>query len=180
MRRLSAHERALWARVAASVTPLPGKAAPAVPPVAAPAPIAPVAAPAPPKAAPRPAGPAATPRSAPMAKPKPHPLGAPLDGTWDRQISRGRLSPDRVIDLHGHTVVDAHATLAAAIHAGDGTRVILVITGKGRPDRPARIRAELMHWLERPDMRAAVASVRAAHPRHGGGGAFYVILRRAK
>jgi DNA-nicking Smr family endonuclease len=107
-------------------------------------------------------------------------MGAPLDGTWDRQISRGRLSPDRIIDLHGHTLADAHSRLAAAIHAGDGSRVILVITGKGRPDRPARIRAELMHWLERPDMRSAVASVRTAHPRHGGGGAFYVILRRGK
>ncbi len=116
----------------------------------------------------------------PPAKPKPHPLGAPLDGTWDRQISRGRLSPDRVIDLHGHTVVDAHATLSSAILANDGTRVILVVTGKGRPDRPARIRAELMHWLERPDLRPHVASLRAAHPRHGGGGAFYIILRRAK
>ena len=109
-----------------------------------------------------------------------HPLGAPLDGTWDRQISRGRLSPDRVIDLHGHTVAAAYGVLASVILGGDGVRVILVVTGKGRPDRPSRIRAELMHWLERPDLRANVASLRAAHPRHGGGGAFYIILRRAK
>lgn len=176
MRRLSAHERALWARVAASVKPLPGKAAPALPMVA-PAPAEPAPARLPPKPQPKPERPAAI---RPATPPKPHPLGAPLDGTWDRQISRGRLSPDRVIDLHGHTLADAHASLAAAIHANDGARVILVITGKGRPDRPARIRAELMHWLERPDMRAAVASLRPAHPRHGGGGAFYVILRRAK
>jgi DNA-nicking Smr family endonuclease len=172
MRRLSAHERALWARVAASVKPLPGKRAPDVP-VAAPVPPLPVKPP-PALATPGPK------RPAPPAKPGPHPLGAPLDGTWDRQISRGLLLPDRIIDLHGHTVADAHARLAAAINAGDGTRVLLVITGKGRPDRPSRIRAELMHWLERADMRTAVASVRAAHPRHGGGGAFYVILRRAK
>ena len=172
MRRLSAHERALWARVAASVKPLPGKAAPAAPPAIPTLPPVPV--PPSPRPVHRPA-----PRPA-AAKPGPHPLGAPLDGTWDRQISRGRLVPDRIIDLHGHTLADAHARLAAAIHAGDGSRVILVITGKGRPDRPARIRSELMHWLERPDMRAAVASVRAAHPRHGGGGAFYLILRRGK
>ena len=171
MRRLTAHERALWARVAASVKPLPGKAAPALIPVATPAAAAPV----PPVLMPKPA-----PAKVPSAKPKPHPLGAPLDGSWDRQISRGRLSPDRVVDLHGHNLADAHATLSAAILAGDGTRVILVITGKGRPDRPARIRAELMHWLERPDLRPHVASLRAAHPRHGGGGAFYIILRRAK
>jgi DNA-nicking Smr family endonuclease len=177
MRRLSAHERALWARVAASVKPLPGKRAPEMPAVVMPA----APAPAPPKAAPKPspARPAAK-APPPPAKPKSHPLGASLDGTWDRQISRGRLSPDRVIDLHGHTVVDAHASLSSAILANDGTRVILVVTGKGRPDRPARIRAELMHWLERPNLRPHVASLRAAHPRHGGGGAFYVILRRAK
>lgn len=176
MRRLSAHERALWARVAASVKPLPGKRAPEIPAVVAPT----APAPTPPKTAPKPAPARPVAKAPPPAKPKPHPLGAPLDGTWDRQISRGRLSPDRVIDLHGHTVVDAHATLSSAILANDGTRVILVVTGKGRPDRPARIRAELMHWLERPDLRPHVASLRAAHPRHGGGGAFYVILRRAK
>lgn len=174
MRRLSAHERALWARVAASIKPLPGKIAPEVPPAAVSAPAPPA-----PPARPQPASP---PRPVP-AKPaalQPHPLGAPLDGSWDRRISRGRLVPDRVIDLHGHTVADAHAILAAAIRADDGARVILVVTGKGRPDRPARIRAELMHWLERPDLRPHVASLRAAHPRHGGGGAFYIVLRRAK
>ena len=169
MRRLSAHERALWARVAASVKPLPGRNAP--PAVSATPPAIPQTPP--PVRQEPPPKPARTP-------PKAHPLGAPLDGTWDRQISRGRLLPDRIIDLHGHSVSDAHDRLQAAIHAGDGARVLLVITGKGRPDRPARIRSELMHWLERPDMRAAVASVRSAHPRHGGGGAFYVILRRGR
>ena len=186
MRRLSAHERALWARVAASVRPMPGKRAaerPTASPQTAPAAPAASAAPALLQAPPAtliesPPGKALT--AGPAARPSPHPLGAPLDGTWDRQISRGRIVPDRVLDLHGHSVADAHARLLAAIHAGDGARVLLVITGKGRPDRPARIRSELMHWLERPDMRAAVASVRSAHPRHGGGGAFYVILRRPR
>ncbi|WP_310474868.1 Smr/MutS family protein [Sandarakinorhabdus sp.] len=180
MRRLSAHERALWARVAASVKPLPGKRAPEMPVAAIAVPAAPAAPKAKPPSRPAPTSALAKPAVPPPKVAKPHPLGAPLDGTWDRQISRGRLFPDRVIDLHGHTVVDAHATLSSAILANDGTRVILVVTGKGRPDRPARIRAELMHWLERPDLRSQVASLRAAHPRHGGGGAFYIILRRAK
>jgi DNA-nicking Smr family endonuclease len=169
MRRLSAQERALWARVAASVKPLAGRAMPVADgaiTVAIPVQQPPTRA-IPPK---------------PAAKPAPnsqsHPFGATLDGTWDRRITRGRIVPDRAIDLHGSTVAQAHGQLMAAIHAGDGARVLLVITGKGRPDRPSRIRAELMHWLERPDMRSAIASVRPAHPRHGGGGAFYVILRR--
>lgn len=177
MRRLTAHERALWARVAASVKPLPGREVPKLPavPVAAPAPAAlPTKSPLTPSLSRR----AATP---PPPKPKtPHPLGASLDGSWDRQILRGRLTPDRIIDLHGHTLASAHGLLASAILAGDGARVMLVITGKGRPDRPARIRDELMHWLERPDLRPHVASVRGAHPRHGGSGAFYIILRRGK
>lgn len=171
MRRLTAHERALWARVAASVKPLPGREVPKLPVAPAPAAALPSN---PPKAlrqAPAPVPP----------KPKaPHPLGATLDGSWDRQIARGRLTPDRVIDLHGHTLATAHGVLAGAILAGDGARVMLVITGKGRPDRPSRIRDELMHWLDRPDLRAHVASLRNAHPRHGGSGAFYIILRRAK
>jgi len=173
MRRLTAHERALWARVAASVKPLPGREVPTLPamPVAAP----PAPASVPPRAA---TGPA---RAPVPAKPKaPHPLGATLDGSWDRQIARGRLAPDRIIDLHGHTLATAHGVLASAILANDGARVILVITGKGRPDRPSRIRDELMHWLDRPDLRPHVASLRNAHPRHGGSGAFYIILRRAK
>ena len=41
-----------------------------------------------------------------------------------------------------------------------------------------RIRAEFAGWLERADNRALVAGMRAAHPRHGGSGAFYVLLRR--
>jgi DNA-nicking Smr family endonuclease len=175
MRRLTAHERALWARVAASVKPLPGREVPALPATPELAAI-----PSPAKTAFTPG----LPKRAPAAlspKPKiPHPLGASLDGSWDRQIARGRLTPDRIVDLHGHTLATAHGVLASAIVAGYGARVILVITGKGRPDRPSRIRDELMHWLERPDLRAHVASLRNAHPRHGGSGAFYIILRRAK
>lgn len=169
MRRLTAHERALWSRVAASVRPLPGKALPELPatPIAAPAP-APPAAKVTMTADPRPAA----------RPPLPSPVAATLDGGWDRKISRGRLTPDRVIDLHGFTLDDAHAMLMQAIHADDGARVILVVTGKGRADRPGRIRTELAHWLERPDMRGRVAALRGAHPRHGGSGAFYLILKR--
>ncbi|MFZ4381634.1 MAG: Smr/MutS family protein [Sandarakinorhabdus sp.] len=177
MRRLTAHERALWARVAASVKPLPGRELPKMPavPVAV---VEPGPATKPAKAARMPS--LSRPPAPPPKSKTPHPLGATLDGSWDRQITRGRLTPDRIVDLHGHTLATAHGVLASAILAADGARVILVITGKGRPDRPARIRDELMHWLDRPDLRPHVASLRGAHPRHGGGGAFYIILRRPK
>ena len=83
-------------------------------------------------------------------------------------------------------------TLAAAeravVHFLDGAaaqdlRIVLIVTGKGmRLDNGrmmgGRIRAEFVGWLNRADNRARVRGVRAAHPRHGGSGAFYVLLRR--
>jgi DNA-nicking Smr family endonuclease len=62
-------------------------------------------------------------------------------------------------------------------------RVLLVVTGKGaRGGEGGRgvIRAALPHWLETPALRPYVAALRAAHPRHGGAGAWYVILRRRR
>jgi len=67
----------------------------------------------------------------------------------------------------------------------DGVRILLVVTGKPRPDRIAphgrgAIRAEIGHWLESSPVADRIASVRSAHPRHGGDGALYVILRRER
>lgn len=110
-----------------------------------------------------------------------------LDGTWERQIRRGLLSPDIAIDLHGHSLATAHAllgrTLAGAL--ASSARVVLVVTGKARPTgeghaagRRGAIRAEIGHWLETGPHAPFIASVRRAHQRHGGDGALYVILRR--
>ncbi len=171
-RRLSAHEQALWSRVAATVRPIAGKRAAMVTP--------PPPAPKPPQTPPRMTVPAPPrPLNAP-AKPAKTVAGATLDGGWDRKLRQGEVRPDCIIDLHGHTLAAAHDVLAHALddaHA-NGDRVLLVITGKGRADRPSRIRGELAHWLDAGAMRSRIASLRAAHPRHGGGGAFYLILRR--
>jgi DNA-nicking Smr family endonuclease len=40
------------------------------------------------------------------------------------------------------------------------------------------LRRELPFWLEEGAFRIHVAAYQPAHPRHGGGGAFYVWLRR--
>ena len=115
-----------------------------------------------------------------LRKPAPPVTAATLDGSWDQRLRRGQVIPDRVIDLHGYTLADAHAVLVAALDdaAVEGARVLLVITGKGRSDRPSRIKAELAHWLETGAFRHRIAALRPAHPRHGGGGAHYLILRR--
>lgn len=169
-RRLSAHEQALWSRVAATVRPFTGNR-----PVALPLPPKPQPLPVAKRVEPIPPRPLIRPANAPSSV-----AGATLDGGWDSKLRKGDIRPDRIIDLHGHTLAAAHDVLSQALdqaHA-DGDRVLLIITGKGRADRPSRIRAELAHWLDAGVMRSRIASLRGAHPRHGGAGAFYVILRR--
>jgi DNA-nicking Smr family endonuclease len=108
-----------------------------------------------------------------------------FDRDVDRALSRGKREPEANLDLHGMTLVAAERAVARflAQSAGEGRRVVLIVTGKGMRLEGGRvfggrIRAELSNWLERADNRALVAGVRAAHPRHGGSGAFYVLLRR--
>lgn len=179
-RRLTPDEAALWRRVMASVrpaNPVPASPEPTKPLAAAkpPAPIKPVrAAPAPPRRA--------TPAPVP---PKPAP-GTTLDGSWDKKLRGGAVSPDSSIDLHGHTLDSAHAVLdrglATAIARGD--RVLLLITGKPprpeseRPHARGRIRAAVDDWLAASRHARDIAAVRSAHPRHGGAGALYIVLRR--
>ncbi len=112
-----------------------------------------------------------------------------LDSSWERRIRSGSLTPEMSIDLHGHSLSAAHVRLNHALAAATarGVRVLLVVTGKPpKTDSPARqssrgaIRGEIGHWLETTPYADRIASVRLAHPRHGGEGAIYVILRRKK
>ena len=108
-----------------------------------------------------------------------------FDRDVDRALSRGRRAPEAKLDLHGMTLAAAERAVAAflAESSEHGRRLVLIVTGKGLRLEGGRvfggrIRAEFPVWLDRADNRARVAAVRAAHPRHGGSGAFYVLLRR--
>lgn len=182
-RGLSPEEETLWQALTRSVRAIRKEPAPpaAAPNASAPDPALMVPAPrikgrVPP---PRPiAAPPATARREPAAI---------LDTGWEKRIRSGRLQPERSIDLHGHTLAGAHAMLDGALATAirDGVRVLLVVTGKPRPGRVApegrgAIRAEIGHWLDRSPYADRIASVRVAHPRHGGDGALYIILRRER
>lgn len=173
MRRLSADERALWRKVVESVRPLEGRAPPPAEPGTQPAPKAKPAGQPPAKAAPKPAA-----RNVP---------GTTLDASWDKRLARGLVPPDRIVDLHGHNLATAWALidgrLEAAIAGGD--RLVLLVTGKppGEEHRPARrgaIRAAVGDWLAASRHAGDIAAVRGAHPRHGGTGALYIVLRRRR
>jgi len=122
---------------------------------------------------------------APVRKAPVPPVTQAFDRDVARALSRGKRVPQASLDLHGMTLVAAEKAVSRflARSAEQNLRLVLIVTGKGTRLEGGRvfggrIRAEFAHWLERPDNRAVVAGVRAAHPRHGGTGAFYVLLRR--
>lgn len=110
-----------------------------------------------------------------------------MDRRRFEKLRRGRLEPEERLDLHGMTLERAHGALTGFIlraHANE-RRLVLVITGKGRtdenalaPHRQGILRHSVPHWLTAPPLVAAVLEVIPAHQRHGGGGAYYVYLRR--
>jgi DNA-nicking Smr family endonuclease len=121
------------------------------------------------------------------------PIGPPElaldDQIFDRDISRslarGKLVPQASLDLHGMTLAAAERAVAGFLDkaVAEDLRVVLIVTGKGLRlvggrMVGGRIRAEFLGWLNRADNRPRVRAVRPAHPRHGGSGAFYVLLRR--
>lgn len=175
-RRLSAEEQALWGRVVSTVRPLRMQDARALEPPSA-------SAPAPPAPRPRPAP---TPHATTLRK-APAGVGTSLDGGWDKRLARGAVVPDVVVDLHGHNLTTAYALLDRRIEDAirAGARVILLITGRPpsddrRPVARGAIRAAVGDWLAASRHAADIAAVRPAHPRHGGAGALYLILRRKR
>jgi DNA-nicking Smr family endonuclease len=132
------------------------------------------------------------------SRPPTESLAETLDGSWDRRLSTGRLDPDITIDLHGLSREAARHLLHRRVHDAEarGLRTILVITGKGHMPGPAPadlvpglaigkaprggIKAHLPRWLGEDSLSGRIAAVRRAHPKHGGEGAAYLILKRRR
>lgn len=181
-RALSEDERALWESVAKQTKPLRKK------PRAAKAHASPmieekvVAA----KPATVPHHAAAKPAKLLRPAPPPVPPLAPLGRRERSQLSRGRKEIDARLDLHGMTQTRAHHALFAFLQraSGDGLTFVLVITGKGRVSATESergvLRRQVPQWLSLPEFRALVVGFEEAHIGHGGEGALYVRVRRAR
>jgi DNA-nicking Smr family endonuclease len=180
-RRLSAEEAALWARVVATAEPLDGKVSnPMSERTPAKAGVQESAAR---DSVPRPAPGHAKGSGYTEAARKPVTSNT-LDGSWDRKLTRGTVDPDLTVDLHGHTLDTAYRTLDAGLEQAvrRGARVLLLVTGKPRDPGSGRgaIRAAVGDWLAASRHSADISAVRGAHPRHGGTGALYIILKRPR
>ena len=106
------------------------------------------------------------------------------------RMKRGKLSPEGKIDLHGMTLEQAHPALNRFVMSAHSTgkRLVLVVTGKGKSGRDAGpiplrkgvLKHQVPQWLTMPPLGQIVMQVTPAHISHGGDGAYYVYLRRAR
>jgi len=132
------------------------------------------------EAAPKPAAP----RPAPLPKAL-APLavggGADIDRASFERLKRGQMEIEARLDLHGKTQDEAHRALSAFIARAQsrGTRLALVVTGKGREGKGV-LRESVPRWLNEPALRARILALTNAQPRDGGSGALYVLLRKSR
>lgn len=174
-RHLTGEDIQLWERVARSVRPMRKKSArPEQPAPPEPKPVA----------ARRPA--VAPPPAPPAAKPATPPPVAPLERRLKQKLARGSQALDGRLDLHGHSQAQAHDALYRFLRRmqSRGGRLVLVITGKGERKLGGRgegvLRRAVPLWLALPEFRTFVIGFDAAAPAHGGEGALYVRLRKAR
>jgi DNA-nicking Smr family endonuclease len=178
-RALSEEERALWESVARQVKPLRKKPRAAKLAAGAPALESPVITK--PAASPRPIALVHAPKP---VKPAVPPL-APLGRRERAKLSRGRNEIDARLDLHGMTQVRAHHALLGFLQRAhrEGLTFVLVITGKGKVGAESErgvLRRQVPQWLSLPEFRSLVVGFEEAHIGHGGEGALYVRIRRAR
>jgi DNA-nicking Smr family endonuclease len=136
------------------------------------------------------AKPAATQRPVPqLAPPKPSkpaaPPLAPLGRRERAKLSRGKSEIEARLDLHGMTQTRAHRALFGFLQRAhhDGLTFVLIITGKGKIGAEAErgvLRRQVPQWLGQPEFRSLVVGFEEAHIGHGGEGALYVRIRRAR
>jgi DNA-nicking Smr family endonuclease len=188
-RKLRADERELWQKVAHTTEPLPqalrrekqAEKTPAVRSKPAPEPMN----------LPKAFGvgiKAAVPYGQTTIPTSPARVSPNMDKKTFGKMRRGKLVPEARIDLHGMTLDQAHPALTRFILTSHtrGFRLVLVITGKGQRDDPhdpmprqrGILKRQVPMWLRMAPLNSAVLEVSEAHLKHGGGGAYYVYLRR--
>jgi len=176
-RTLTDAEAALWQGfvTAAGIVPLRPGATPEAP---APPPSPDAEPPRP--ATPPPPSPAASAPPTPAAELAVGVAPAGLDRRrWDA-LRRGRLAPERTLDLHGRRAEEAHRAVIAFVTAAhaQGLRCVSIVTGKGTGETGGVLRRELPHWLNDAGLRPLVLAL--AHPHRANTGAVHILLRRRK
>lgn len=113
-----------------------------------------------------------------------------MDRKTHTKMRRGKMVPEDRLDLHGMRLDQAHPVLTRFILSAQasGKRLVLVITGKGKskpdhgpiPTPHGVLKHHVPQWLHMQPLAQAVLQISSAHISHGGEGAYYVYLRRAR
>ncbi len=97
-----------------------------------------------------------------------------------RQMKRGNIPIEGILDLHQQTVDEAMTNVNEFINqcVSEGKRWVCLIHGKGRLSSGSKpvLKNFLNQWLRE---QSNVLAFHSAQPRHGGTGALYVLLKRA-
>lgn len=101
-----------------------------------------------------------------------------IDKNTAENFRKGKAAIDAMLDLHGMTQSNAHNALVAFIEKQVKleSRRLLVITGKGS----GILRASLPRWLTAPNLNKYILAFDVAKAKHGGDGAYYVLLKRKR
>ena len=113
-----------------------------------------------------------------------------MDSKLHTKMRQGKIRPEAKLDLHGLNLSQAQPILTKFVldAHGKGLRLILIITGNGRnsedfdviPKKKGVLKATVPNWLAVEPLSSKVLQITNAHVRHGGGGAFYVYLRKKR
>ena len=100
------------------------------------------------------------------------------------KLRKGKIRPERTIDLHGFTQLRAHSYINDELikcHRRN-IRSILIITGKkfGKMGAEGVLKKEVPKWLNLSPLKEVILMTSWATPRDGGEGALYVLLRRIR
>ena len=115
-----------------------------------------------------------------------------LDRKRHDLLKKGKISPEKSIDLHGLSAKRAEEAVLGFLFQSysQGIRLVLVITGKGRSSIQKDsnffhetkdigiIKKSLTSWIKNSDIMPLILYITPAHSKHGGGGAFYVYLKK--
>ena len=106
---------------------------------------------------------------------------AGIDKNTATRFKKGEMSVDGTLDLHGMNRQQAADRVLAFIenHYARGSRALLVITGKGK-NTHGILREWLPDFIAHAPISGCILALDSARAKHGGQGAYYVLLRRKR
>ncbi len=115
-----------------------------------------------------------------------------IDRKKIRKLVTEQIEIQATLDLHGYRQEEAHQALKSFIRTSQARnhRYVLVVTGKGSRKtssqgfwddiEPGVLKRNVPVWLSEPDLKDYIVSYSTAQPKHGGDGALYIHIRKAK